>query len=1085
MKYTDFITPPKGYGNVPFYWWNGEKLDKDRIAWQLEKLSENNVSGVQINFMHHCPMQNPAKRGGGHGMTVECDPLAFSDEWWDIVNATFRKAKSLGMGVGISDYTIGWIGNGYFIDKVVLDAKLCAEELSCEKTEIKAGEKFDLNAPEGFLSAAIVYSDGTWDPVTESFTAKEDGTVCVVTKKLNPRSVNVLDPEAGKLLAKVFFEYFEEHLDEDVRDALNYCFQDEFIPGCNTSRVWSDSLCEKIKEEKGYDITPLLFEIFVQTPECVKTRLDYADVRTAMIEEGYFKPIYDFHASRGLIYGCDQCSRGLAPGEYGDYFRTVRWFTAPGNDTPFRAANLIKDKVSSSIAHLYDRERTWLEGYHSSGWGTSLASLKNPTSDNFIYGMNLLCMHGLYYSTYGGFWEWAPPDFHFRMPYWDHAKSFYGYYERLSYLLTRGKHVCDVALFYPVSSCDVEIDADKSVKATFSAAKDIFENGIDFDFIDFQSILASDIIDGKLCVAGEKYKTVVVVETNSMRHATLEKLKKFTDLGGNLIILGDVPQYTDVIGDTLPDEVNATLVNSNVELIVAVNRLTNRDFMPIDGSRANVLHRNDGDIDVYFVRNAAKGTVCAFDCDGTAEIWFADGSKRLLLDSCKKNGKTHIAIPFDGDNLIVFNRTDDLATEKYVELGSVDSEIALDGNWDFSLTPTLFNRWGDFRFPVTDDYIGAEVRFPSIDGKKQTVAEYAMWKKILPDGTEQLFNINDRYGIITGSWEEQGYHGLKTYVYDWNVLLKSEEKAVFASGFYLEDDAEIEILTGGILPSVTMIDADIIRDFASVKVAKGAHRLSVEYVNEENKERRGYIVLKNKAKQSNAVSHPLTNKWYADQSVVRLSADGFKPEITVEANIAPATEKLEIIVFGELSFASVNGGGAVVEKIGERDNANVYTVTVGNVLTSVGFMALTVKPFVGYTGGAIFPEPIKEICGKGVIALGDTSVLGGLESYSGKFNYEKLVDIKKENGKRYILDLGTVNCSCKVTVNGDCVAMSCVPPFKFDITEFLFDGANNRITVEVANTLCNHYSTNPSPFSNYPKDAASGLVGPVKIGVYN
>ena len=37
MKYLDFITPPKGYGNVPFYWWNGESLDIDRLEWQLEK----------------------------------------------------------------------------------------------------------------------------------------------------------------------------------------------------------------------------------------------------------------------------------------------------------------------------------------------------------------------------------------------------------------------------------------------------------------------------------------------------------------------------------------------------------------------------------------------------------------------------------------------------------------------------------------------------------------------------------------------------------------------------------------------------------------------------------------------------------------------------------------------------------------------------------------------------------------------------------------------------------------------------------------------------------------------------------------
>ncbi|MBQ2720187.1 MAG: hypothetical protein IJF23_01500, partial [Clostridia bacterium] len=259
MKYTDFITPPNGYGNVPFYWWNGGKLDSDRIAWQLDKLAENGVSGVQINLMHHCPEQDPTKVGGGFGKSVECDPPAFTDEWWTIVNKVFRKAKSLGMGVGISDYTLGWIGNGFFVDKVALDAKLCAEELFCEKTEIKACEEYKFEAPEGFLSAAAVYSDGTWEPVTASFTSDADCTVYVVTRKVNPRSINVLDPEAGKLLAKVFFEYFEEHLDEDVRDALNYCFQDEFMPGCNTQRIWSDSLRAKIEEEKGYDIVPLLF----------------------------------------------------------------------------------------------------------------------------------------------------------------------------------------------------------------------------------------------------------------------------------------------------------------------------------------------------------------------------------------------------------------------------------------------------------------------------------------------------------------------------------------------------------------------------------------------------------------------------------------------------------------------------------------------------------------------------------------------------------------------------------------------------------------------------------------------------------
>ena len=1083
MNYRDFIKPPKGYGNVPFYWWNGDRLDKERICWQLETLAENGVSGVQINFAHHCPAQNPEKRGGGFGKTYDCDPLAFTPEWWDIVNHVFRKAKSLGMGVGISDYTIGWIGNGYFIDKVVLDAKLCAEELHCDTAEVRRGEEYAFSPCDGFLSAAAVFADGSWKPVTGSFTADGDCTVYTVYKKVNPRSVNVLDPEAGKMLAKVFFEYFEENLDEDVHDALNYCFQDEFIPGCDTSRIWSESLRNKILEEKGYDIVPLLFELFVKTPGCVKTRLDYCDVKAGLTEEGYFRPVFEFHASRGLIYGCDQCSRGYSPGEYGDYFRTVRWFTAPGNDTPLRAANLIKDKVSSSIAHLYGRERTWLEGYHSSGWGTSLASLQAPTSDNFIYGMNLLCMHGLYYSTYGGFWEWAPPDFHFRMPYWKHAKSFFNYYERLSYLLTRGKHVCDAALFYPVSSCDAGLDARTSVDAAFSTASELFENGIDFDFIDFQSVLAADIQDGRLCVAGERYKAVVLASVDCIRHATLEKLVAFAEAGGKLIITGRAPEYTDVTGDPLTGQLDGYRVPDGCGAVSYINSSIDRDFRTLDGSRANVLHRQDGDTDIYFVRNAVKGTACAFDSEGTAELWFADGKERLLLDQERTEGKTVIRIPSDGDNLIIFNRGPEKAEKRYVPRGDVSAEICLDGNWDFSLRPTLYNRWGDFRLPVTEEYIGAEIRFPEINGKKQTAAEYDIWKKVRPDGSSDIVRINDRYGIVTGQPHEQGYHGLKEQVYDWNVLLEPNEKAVFASEIYAEKNTEIEILTGGIEPFVTMIDDIVIRSFSLYRLKAGKHRLSVEYINGGNGERRGYIVLKDRNKESRATGLPLTNRWFADMSLVRFSCDGFDPEVEIRSALAPACEELEAVVFGEVLFAEVNGGGALVEKTGERNGANVYRITVGNVVRTAGKCALDVRPFPGYSGGAVLPEPIREKCGRGLIQTGDVSGMGGLESYSGMFVYEKTFDLDIQEGKRYYIDLGSVFCSCRVYVNGREAGVSCVPPFEFDITGLL-TGGENRVTVEVANTLCNHYSTSPSPYSNYPKDAGSGLAGPVKIRIF-
>ena len=238
-------------------------------------------------------------------------------------------------------------------------------------------------------------------------------------------------------------------------------------------------------------------------PITPKVRLDYADVKVQLTEERYFRPIFDWHAKRGLIYACDPGSRGQDPAEFGDYFRCVRWYTAPGHDTPGGSADLIKDKVSSSIAHLYQRPRVWLEGYHSLGWGATPATLMHATRENFLFGCTLLNLHGLYYTTHGSFWEWAPPCYHFRMPYWEHMAVFLlRYFDRLSYLLSQGVHRCDVAILYPVAPFDAGMGGDEARGAAFDTGRRLMAAGIDFDFIDFESLGRAELKDGRICVAG-------------------------------------------------------------------------------------------------------------------------------------------------------------------------------------------------------------------------------------------------------------------------------------------------------------------------------------------------------------------------------------------------------------------------------------------------------------------------------------------------------------------------------------------------------------------------------------------------------
>ena len=161
---------------------------------------------------------------------------------------------------------------------------------------------------------------------------------------------------------------------------------------------------------------------------------------------------------------------------------------------------------------------------------------------NYVAGYNLLSFHGLYYSTMGGWWEWAPPDNHFRMPYWKQIDPLMECVERLSYLLSQGYHNCDVAIIYPTEPVIAEMDGKKSVNIAFETGELLYNKGIDFDFIDFESIARSEIKNGELNVADEKYKVLIIPSMKAIRYASLKKIEEFRNAGGIIVNIGDLPE---------------------------------------------------------------------------------------------------------------------------------------------------------------------------------------------------------------------------------------------------------------------------------------------------------------------------------------------------------------------------------------------------------------------------------------------------------------------------------------------------------------------------------------------------------------
>lgn len=677
-----FQQPPPGYGIVPFYWWLGDPLTRERLAWQLEQMKGMGVSGYQINYAH-------SDRGGRTwGLTYASDPVLYSPDWWKLVDWFMAEAQKQGAGISLSDYTLGF-GQGWHVDDL-------------------------LRAHPELLGQVLRQGpDGAVKPETV------------------PWSLNPMHPQTGQRYAAAFFGQFGDRYPDQGGKGLNFFFSDELGFGVS-GRLWSDDFAAEFKRRKGYDVVPELAALFKDVgPRTPKVRLDYADVLAALSEEGFFKPVYDWHQQRGMIMGCDHGGRGKNVGEFGDYFRTQRWNQGPGADQPHLGKDLIKAKVAASIAHLYQRPRVWLEGFYGSGWGTTAAGLVDATFANYAMGFNLLGLHGMYYSTHGGWWEWAPPDNTFRMPYWKHLRAFMDCQQRLAYLLSQGDHRCDVAILYPVAPVEADLGGSAAVQAAFGTAQKIYAQGIDFDFMDFESLDRATIVAGgdgltpgrlsgagsprlqdaapALHVSGEQYRVLILPGMRAIRHSTLQKAAAFKRAGGVVLAVGALPEASDRIGRDDPEV--AALVKELFPAGVTADvpaAIPYRDYI----GPGYVLHRRIGPRDLYAIYNAPKDTECFFRATGAVELWDPwTGASRPLEVVAQDAAGTKLKLPLTATEmqLIVFTPGSPLIAAQSA-LGNRHSAIALDGPWSFELAPTSDNRFGDFHWPPTPGMIGAEAR---------------------------------------------------------------------------------------------------------------------------------------------------------------------------------------------------------------------------------------------------------------------------------------------------------------------------------------------------------------------------------------
>ena len=755
---TNFLSPPPGYGPTPFWWWSGDDLNIDRLTSQLDRLRAKGVMSAVIGYSHR-----------PDGAIDQGKPEIWSDAWFDILRSVLNHARDAKMTLGMQDYVLlnpalartGPKGRslhhlaGIAAQHTPFTLQVPETATIIEVSASNANEVLDLAAYVRGCSLDWMSEDGDWR-IDVAFTM--------------PTPFDPLSGIAGAQSLAVFQERIAAGIGDHLGTTFTVFFQDE-LDFHSRWPFWSDDLIAAFEAAKGYDLRGRLVELWTDRgPASVKLRLDFHDVAVNMLEERYFRPIKEWHDRHGCLYGHDNAGRGaVGRGRdfYGDYMRTMRWYSAPGSDDPDlngpRAFAGIK--VASSIATLYDRPRVWAECFHSSGWGATPAQMVAATNGVFVLGANLINLHALYATTAGSWWEWAPPDFHFRQPYWSCMGGYNDYLTRVCWLMSQGDKIGDAVMLYPTTAIagglNPKVDARSTGPASYSEqqrgedlpdldraeicalsyAQALFEAGVDVDFIDDASLEAASFVDGIVAAGRGRWRAIILPEMTAIRWATLQQLDAFVAAGGRVVILGALPRASDLKSQGDPDFDNliARIVGEHCEdwhgdITAQLFPLAERGFV---GSGLQALHRSIADTHIWLIVNPHDE---AFD----GPVTVARNGHATLLDPF---GALEKPCPFetlaDGRTRLSLRIPSKAMTIVRVEPGGVASvaptaeptEIAtVEGPWEYELLPTLDNRQGDF--DSTSDFVGLEAH--RMEWREGDDAE---WRCVAPGFAPRLLAI--------------------------------------------------------------------------------------------------------------------------------------------------------------------------------------------------------------------------------------------------------------------------------------------------------------------------------------------------------
>lgn len=534
------------------WWWLGNAVDAPGITGQLEQFKLAGLGGVEI-----CPIY------GTLGAEDKYIPF-LSPQWMDMLSHTYRETKRLDMAVDMTTGT-GWPFGGPMVNPAMASASLTLRTYDHYPTPEEL--------PRGTLLCLMLYppdneppSDVTGKQVKavagSRFVAAVTNSQIQKVKRSAPGGEgNVLDPYSVESLTKYLDEFdkaFEGFQDDIPRGQFHDSFE-------YYGATWTPNLFAEFQKRRGYDLKPHLRALAGEGDKDAAARIKH-DYRETLsdLHEAYMRHWTQWSHKHGSV------ARNQAHGGPGNLIDVYA-----GSDIPeceifhlYDESQLPMLKLASSAANLTGKKLasaesfTWL-GEHFS---VPLADVKPAADFLFLAGINHLFLHGIPYSPPDAAWPgwqfYASVNFGPQGGLWRDMPAFAAYVARCQSILQANKPSNDVLLYAPWHQFWTEMDPaglmtqfkmpDPWMKpyAFYEAATTLHERGIAYDAISDKLLLNAKVKDGRIDIAGNLYRAMIIPKTPTLPVETMKHLVELARQGATIAfqeqIPADVPGFHDL-----------------------------------------------------------------------------------------------------------------------------------------------------------------------------------------------------------------------------------------------------------------------------------------------------------------------------------------------------------------------------------------------------------------------------------------------------------------------------------------------------------------------------------------------------------